>query len=594
MAEGKGGVAMYIRLQIAYALEFAIWGCWSYALGGYCSENNILQGSLYAAFAFGALFAPIVGPIADKKFAAQKVLAFMQLICGISLFACNKIAHDVAASGASDPGMVWWALMFVAGLMFMPTIPLLNAIVFKHIPNDKKSPFVFIFGTLGWIAVNLFIGKMGEAGLEKFYVVDGIVAVAFAVYALTLPNTPPSGASNGDPLGLKALGLFKRFDFSIFIICATLVGIFGSNFYFPLFGEYFYPDKGVFNQYSEIIFMAALAFAVAKIGLKWTLTLGLGAWGVRYLLFAQMNDGCALVGIFCHGLAYAFLYTAAYMYGDKVAPKEMKASVQALIAFLLLGVAQILSGYAVNWEKNRHPGAEAPAPATASFLTATPAFAQDDDINNVAEAVVDAVAEKTDAAVEATQDAVEAVADVAQDAAAATADAVDATVDAAADVAQDAGEAISNAADATVDAVADTVDAAADMAQDAGEAISNAADATVDAAADMAQDAGAAISDAADATVGAVSDAFDSAVDAVADAAEAVSDAAAEAATPAAPGAKPKFWECINQKNVNKQDWKGLWSEVGIFCLIFAVIFAILGKEPKDVEDGEKAEEQQA
>ena len=226
MAEGKGGVAMYIRLQIAYALEFAIWGCWSYALGGYCGDNGIAQGALYAAFAFGALFAPIVGPIADKKFAAQKVLAFMQLICGISLFACNKISHDVAASGASDPGMVWWALMFVAGLMFMPTIPLLNAIVFKHIPNDKKSPFVFIFGTLGWIAVNMLLAKMGEAGTEKFYVVDGIIAVAFAVYALTLPNTPPSGSSNGDPLGLKALGLFKRFDFSIFIVCATLVGIF--------------------------------------------------------------------------------------------------------------------------------------------------------------------------------------------------------------------------------------------------------------------------------------------------------------------------------------------------------------------------------
>ncbi|MBR4750944.1 MAG: MFS transporter, partial [Thermoguttaceae bacterium] len=516
MAEGKGGVAMYIRLQIAYALEFAIWGCWSYALGAYCNFNGIAQGSLFAAFAFGALFAPIVGPIADKKFAAQKVLAFMQLICGISLFACFRISHQVAASGASDPGMVWWALMFVAGLMFMPTIPLLNAIVFKHIPNDKKAPFVFIFGTIGWIVVNwvladLGLDKQGEFGVENFYLIDGAIAVAFAIYALTLPSTPPSGSSNGDPLGLKALGLFKRADFAIFIICATLVGIFGSNFYFPFFGDFFYGSKGVFNQYSELIFMAALAFAVAKIGLKWTLTLGLGAWGVRYLLFAQVNDGCVLVGILCHGLAYAFLYTAAYMYGDKVAPKEMKASVQALIAFLLLGVAQILSGYAVNWEKNKHNlGVEAPAPVTASFLTTTPAFAQDDDINNVAEAVADAVAEKTDAAVEATQDVVEAVADVAQDAAAATADAVDATFDAAADVAQDAGEAISNAADATVDAVADTVDAAADMAQDAGEAIS----------------------DAADATVGAVSDAFDSAVDAVADAAEAVSDAAAEAATP--------------------------------------------------------------
>ncbi|MBR4751921.1 MAG: hypothetical protein IK077_09185, partial [Thermoguttaceae bacterium] len=108
---------------------------------------------------------------------------------------------------------------------------------------------------------------------------------------------------------------------------------------------------------------------------------------------------------------------------------------------------------------------------------------------------------------------------------------------------------------------------------------------------------GEAISNAADAPVGAISDALDHATAAVTDAAEAVSDAAAEATTPAAPGAKPKFWECINRENVtdsNMQDWKSLWREVGIFCLIFAVIFAILGKEPKDVEDGEKAEEQQA
>ena len=58
MAEGKGGVAMYVRLQIAYALEFAIWGCWSYSLGSYGKEHSIAVGALYAAFALGALFAP--------------------------------------------------------------------------------------------------------------------------------------------------------------------------------------------------------------------------------------------------------------------------------------------------------------------------------------------------------------------------------------------------------------------------------------------------------------------------------------------------------------------------------------------------------
>ena len=504
MAEGKGGVAMYVRLQIAYALEFAIWGCWSYALGSFCGEYGIEQGKLYAAFAFGALFAPVVGPIADKKFAAQKVFAFMQLICGVALGACYVIAQKAAETGASDPGPLWWALMFVAGLMFMPSIPLLNAIVFKHIPNDKKSPFVFIFGTLGWIAVNLLLGYMGmekgQAGLEKFYLVDAICAWALAVYALTLPNTPPAGSSNGDPFGFKALGLFKRPDFAIFIICTTLVGIFGSNYYFPLFGQYFYGAKGVFNQYSEIIFMAALAFAVAKIGLKWTLTLGLAAWGVRYLLFAQGTDGCALVGIFCHGLAYAFLYTAAYMYGDKVAPKEMKASVQALIAFLLLGVAQTLSGYAADGLMKKYEIKTAtPAAATetenASFMLTVPAYAQDQDINEAAEAATDAVAD---------------------------------------------------AAEAATDAVAEAAEAATDAVAEAAEA----------------------------------------ATDAVAETAEAATDVVAEAAQEKVP-----FWKCIDQKNVAGHDWKKIWGLPGIFCLIFAVIFALLGKEPKSPDEvDEKAE----
>ncbi len=522
MAEGKGGVAMYVRLQIAYALEFAIWGCWSYSLGSYGKEHSIAVGALYAAFALGALFAPVVGPIADKKFAAQKVFAFMQLICGVALGACYVIAQKAAEAGASDPGALWWALMFIAGLMFMPSIPLLNAIVFKHIPNDKKSPFVFIFGTLGWIAVNLLLGYMGmekgQAGLEKFYLVDAICAWALAVYALTLPNTPPAGSSNGDPFGFKALGLFKRPDFAIFIICTTLVGIFGSNFYFPLFGQYFYGAKGVFNQYSEIIFMAALAFAVAKIGLKWTLTLGLAAWGVRYLLFAQGTDGCALVGIFCHGLAYAFLYTAAYMYGDKVAPKEMKASVQALIAFLLLGVAQTLSGYAADGIMKKYENkTAAPAAATetenASFMLTVPAYAQDQDIN---------------AAVEAASDAAEA------------------TVDAVADAADAATDAVADAADAATDAVADAAEAATDAVADAAEA----------------------------------------ATDAVADAAEAASDTVAEAAQEKIP-----FWKCIDQKNVAGHDWKKIWGLPGIFCLIFAVIFAILGREPQSPEEVEEKAE---
>ena len=539
MAEGKGGVAMYIRLQIAYALEFAIWGCWSYMLGGYGAQHGIQTGSLYAAFALGALFAPLVGPIADKKFAAQKVLAFMQFICAAALAGCFTIAKNVAASGSSDPGVAWWILMFVAGLMFMPSIPLLNAIVFKHIPNDKKSPFVFIFGTLGWIAVNLILGAMGEKGVEQFYLVDVICALALAAYSLTLPNTPPAGSSKGDPFGFRALKLFGRWDFAIFMICATLVGIFGSNYYFALFGQYFDNSKGVYNQYSEIIFMAALAFAVAKIGLKWTVTLGLAAWGVRYLLFAQVNDCCALVGVFMHGLAYAFLYTAAYMYGDKVAPKEMKASVQALIAFLLLGVAQTLSGYAADGFQQRYKTAvEENAPAateteakedTVTFFSLTSvAYAQDEDI-----AVAEDAASADEIVIE------EATVEEAVPAEEATAPAEDSVVEE--DLVE---EATAPAEDSVVEE--DLVEEApvADAEAPAEQAPAEAADAEAPA-----------------------------------------EQAPAEAADAKDAREKTPWYKIIDESKKGNYNWQKIWGVPGLFCIIFAVIFALLGREPKSADD---------
>jgi len=359
MAEGKGRIVMYMRLQLIYSTCFSVWGGWAYMLGAWAGAHHIAQGSLYAAFALGALFAPLVGPIADRKYAAQKVFAVMQTVCGLALLACayfaateGALADEAFAKGGSDaplsnPSFVWQAAMFVAGFFFLPSIPVLNTIVFRHIPDKTKSTLIFVAGTIGWTVVNWVLSYMGEYGVEYFYIVAAGLAFVSAIYALTLPNTPPSGAKNNDPFGLKALRLFTRWDFASFIICATMVSCFGSNYYFPLVGMCF-PDKGVWNQYSEIVFMTALAFFVAKIGLKWTLTIGMAVWSARYVCFATGNDSLAAAGILLHGIAYSCLYAVAYLYADKVASKDLKASAQALVAFWLLGVSQAVSGIAVD------------------------------------------------------------------------------------------------------------------------------------------------------------------------------------------------------------------------------------------------------
>lgn len=398
-------MGMYGRLQVAYLMQFAIWGSWNIALGALAAAKGFNPGALYSFFALGALFAPVIGPIADSKFAAQKVLAFMHFLGGAALLACGVVSNAETVNMTA-----FIALMFVAGFAYMPSIPLINAVVFKHIPNKDKASFVFIFGTLGWILINLIVKPT-----TCFYL-GGLVSLVFAAYALTLPNTPPAGTKNNDPFGLKALALFKRKDFAAFMICAFMVSIFGSNFYFPMFGSYVNdvlnvsPERaatfGTLNQVSELLFMAALAFAVGRIGLKGVLLAGLAAWTIRYALFSTGAMPLAVVAILLHGLAYAFLYTASYMFGDRVAPAEMKASVQSLIAFLLLGVGQFISGFALDTLKDKYtvadaaqpaavqeeatteeaaPAEEAAAPTEAvSFALTSVAFAQDASIDEAA------------------------------------------------------------------------------------------------------------------------------------------------------------------------------------------------------------------
>ena len=346
---------IYPRLCLAYFCQFAIWGAWAGALGGYTdgvlgmSPSQI--GWLYSAIPLGAVIAPLfIGPIADRYFAAQKVVTLLHLVGGVALIACGWLCANEQQTFALLVG-----LMLLSGICFMPTISLVNSIVFKHLPDSSKAPYVFVFGTLGWIAVNLFIAAFcGGAGTPNFFYVGGGVSVFLAIYSLTLPNTPPKPVAPGeksDALGLGALSLFKDFSFAIFVFCAFLASIPACNYFFPsqvpFLSQRGYPSPVALttvNQISELLFMAALPFFITKIGLKNVLLIGMASWIARYVCFSQPVFALALLGLLLHGFSYSFLYVAAYMYADKKAPENLKASTQSLMVFLLLGVGQVLGG----------------------------------------------------------------------------------------------------------------------------------------------------------------------------------------------------------------------------------------------------------
>jgi len=365
MTESKGAVLAYPRLCIAYFCQFGIWGAWAVALSEYAASvlkfGGAEIGSLYNAIPFGAVIAPLfIGPIADRYFSAQKVMSLLHFIGGLALLSCGLLCHSGLGSFP-----VLMGLMLLAGICFMPTMGLINSIVFKHLPKPSLAPYVFVFGTLGWIAVNLFIaGFCGGATTHYFFFVSGGMSVFLALYALTLPHTPPKGApAPGEKSsGLAVLSLFRDFSFVIFVVCAFLASIPACNYYFPAMGSFLtergYPSPvalATINQFSEIFLMVALPFCIARFGLKKVLLIGMAAWAIRYFCFAEPYFALAVFGLLLHGFCYTFLYVAAYMYAEKVAPENLKASAQSMMVFLLLGVGQVLGGYGYGFMRNANP-----------------------------------------------------------------------------------------------------------------------------------------------------------------------------------------------------------------------------------------------
>ncbi|MDR2643598.1 MAG: MFS transporter [Planctomycetaceae bacterium] len=366
MAESKVASFAYPRLCIAYFCEFAIWAAWAGTLSVFASSSLKFTSNevawLYCAIPFGAIIGPLfIGPLADRFFAAQKVISVLHFLGGIALLACGYLCHTQQATFP-----ILMGLLLLSGICYMPTQGLLNSIVFKNLSKPSMGPYVFVFGTIGWIISCLLIAAFfGGEKSYNFFFVGGGFSIFLAIYSLTLPNTPPKGVSQDGvkrnflvtTFGLDAFKLFKDPAFALFAICAFLASIPACGFYFvvqtPYLSQMGYPSPvalGTLNQFSEIFFMTALSAIVVMVGLKVVLLLGMFAWACRYLFFALPGYGIApdydfvfsVVGLLFHGFSYSFLYVGAYMYAEKKAPDNLKASVQSMMIFLLLGVGQVL------------------------------------------------------------------------------------------------------------------------------------------------------------------------------------------------------------------------------------------------------------
>ena len=339
------------RLSVMMFLEFLLWASWYVPIGGYMNGTLGFTGSqigwIYATTAIGAIISPmLVGYVCDRLFATERVLAVLHIIGGACLF--------ISASQTTFP--VLMTLLVINALCFMPTLALVNSISFRNIDDPNRFSRIAVWGTIGWIVSGLVVDfALGGSGSKDFFYLAGGGAMAMGLYCLTLPHTPPKGAGGGDVLGLGALKLLKEPSFLVFALCAFLISI-PLSFYFA-WGNAFLVETDsprptalqTLCQFSEIVVMIVMPWFIARIGLKNVLVIGMGAWALRYALFATLSFPLIIIGLLVHGFCYSFVFVAGFIYVGRKAPPEISASAQSFVAFLMWGVGMFvgtqLSGY---------------------------------------------------------------------------------------------------------------------------------------------------------------------------------------------------------------------------------------------------------
>ena len=360
--------------QLAFMMfvEYFIWSSWYVTMGTYMGEklhsSGLQIGAAYSALAIATMISPFfVGLVADRYFAAQKIMGVMHLLGAVLLFLATTIQNNTA---------FYWVILLYS-LLYMPTIALSNSVAFSQMDDPgKQFPWIRVFGTIGWIVAGLLVGNLG---LEKSSTTFHIAAAASAILGLasfTLPATPPKAAAKNatasSVLGTDAFSLAKNKAYLIFFIAAILVCI-PLSFYYG-FANPFLNELGMKNaagkmilgQVSEGLFIIAIPFLFNSIGVKNMLLLGMTAWILRYICFAYGNiDTSAWMlyaGIILHGVCYDFFFVTGYMYTEKKAGEKIKNAAQGLFTFATYGLGMFIgTGFSgVIVDKYATPGAVIP------------------------------------------------------------------------------------------------------------------------------------------------------------------------------------------------------------------------------------------
>jgi nucleoside transporter len=367
------------RLCLMMFLHYSVWGVWMPILptylagapeaGGLGFSERELGWIAGVAGSIGTLLSPfIAGQLADRYFSTERYLGVTLLIGGAINF--------VLATRTSVTG--WLVLSTIYAVLYMPTLGLTNSLAMAHLSDPKRQfSLVRVWGTIAWITV-LWVFPMAwlQSDLRLTWMppflvgdrlpdatgrivdalrVSGAISILYGFYAFFLPHTPPKRDAVEPIAFAKAFAQLRRRSMAV-LVAASFVFAAVHKLYFVQTSK-FLKSIGVaeanigaamsVGQFSEILVMLVFGRLLARCGFRVVLTIGAAAYVARFACFGLtgMPLEFTVASQVLHGVCFACAWVTTYVYIDRIAPPDVRHSIQAVFNMTTMGLGFITGGW---------------------------------------------------------------------------------------------------------------------------------------------------------------------------------------------------------------------------------------------------------
>ncbi|MDH7568325.1 MAG: MFS transporter [Armatimonadota bacterium] len=254
-------------------------------------------------------------------------------------------------------------LQVLFSFFMAPCVALTDALVLEHLPQAGGDyGRIRLWGSLGFIVtllgVGLFLGggplggapasgEAGATGLTLTFVAFAVARALSMAWVFRLPR----GAQTGPPRETYRegmAGLFRDRAFLLLLGSSFLVQT-GLRAYYVFFSIYL-DSLGIGDSYKGVFwsigvvsgtaFMVVAGSLLRRVGVRWTLVLGMAGGALRLLLFSFPLP-VAAVGLAqsLHALAFGASHIATVTFIRASVPNRLRATGQTLYAAVTGGLA---------------------------------------------------------------------------------------------------------------------------------------------------------------------------------------------------------------------------------------------------------------